>query len=81
MTHTDWMDVGGWAAPRFEPVREVLAQVLAEQGGTGAAVAAWWDGAWVLDMWGGRVDAAGTRTWQADSLVQPYSVSKPFAGG
>jgi CubicO group peptidase (beta-lactamase class C family) len=73
------MDVGGWAAPRFEPVREVFAQVLAEQGGTGAAVAAWWDGAWVLDMWGGRVDAAGTRTWQADSLVQPYSVSKPFA--
>jgi CubicO group peptidase (beta-lactamase class C family) len=73
------MDAEGWAAPRFEPVREAFAGVLNGQGGTGAAVAAWWDGAWVLDLWGGQADAAGTRRWQADSIVQPYSVSKPFA--
>jgi CubicO group peptidase (beta-lactamase class C family) len=73
------MDVGGWVQGRFEPVREVFAQVLAGQGGTGAAVAAWWDGRWVVDLWGGWADAAGTRPWQADSLAQPYSVSKPFA--
>ena len=64
---------------RFEPVREAFAQVLAEQGGTGAAVAAWCDGAWVVDLWGGRADAARPRLWQADSMVQPYSVVKPFA--
>ena len=73
------MDVSGWTAPRFEPVREAFAQVLAGPGGTGAAVAAWWDGGWAVDLWGGRADAAGTRMWQADSLVQPYSVVKPFA--
>jgi CubicO group peptidase (beta-lactamase class C family) len=33
----------------------------------------------VADLWGGRADAAGTRPWRADSLVQPYSVVKPFA--
>jgi CubicO group peptidase (beta-lactamase class C family) len=42
-------------------------------------VAAWWDGAWVLDLRGGQADAAGTQMWQAGSLVQPYSVSRPFA--
>lgn len=72
------MGIGGWAERRFEPVREVFAQVIAGQGGTGAAVAAWWDGAWVVDLWGGPADAAGTRQWQPGSLVQPYSVSKPF---
>ncbi|MGE5286581.1 MAG: serine hydrolase domain-containing protein [Micromonosporaceae bacterium] len=72
------MDVGGGAERRFEPVREVFAEKLAGQSGTGAACAAWWDGAWVVDLWGGRADAAGTRLWQRDSLAQPYSVSKPF---
>ena len=58
MTDTDGMDVGGSTAPRFEPVREVFAGTLSGQGGTGAAVAAWWDGALVLDMWGGQADAS-----------------------
>jgi CubicO group peptidase (beta-lactamase class C family) len=79
VTQTGWMDIGGWVQGRFEPVREVFAQVVAGQGGTGAAVAAWWDGAWVVDLWGGRADAAGARLWQPDSVVQPYSVVKPFA--
>jgi CubicO group peptidase (beta-lactamase class C family) len=73
------MQVSGRAEDRFEAVRDAFAQVLAEQTGTGAAVAAWWDGAWVVDLWGGWADAAATRPWRADSLVQPYSVSKPFA--
>jgi hypothetical protein len=40
VTHTDWMDVGGWTGLRFEPVREVFAHIVAGQGGTGAAAAA-----------------------------------------
>lgn len=76
---TDWMQVEGRADRRFEAVREAFGQVLSDQAGTGAAVAAWWDGAWVVDLWGGWADAAATRPWRADSLVQPYSVSKPFA--
>ena len=41
-------------------------------------MAAWTDGSWVIDLWGGQADAAG-RPWGRDSLVQPYSVTKPFA--
>ena len=47
--------------------------------GTGAAVAAWHDGAWVVDLWGGWVDTARSQPWHGTSIVQPYSVSKPFA--
>jgi CubicO group peptidase (beta-lactamase class C family) len=79
VTQTGWVDVGGRVERRFEPVREAFAEVLAGQAGAGSAVAAWWDGRWVVDLWGGWADAAATRPWQAASLVQPYSVCKPFA--
>ena len=59
-------------------MRDALGDVLALQNGPGAAVAAWTDGSWVIDLWGGEADAAG-RPWSRDSLVQPYSVTKPFA--
>jgi CubicO group peptidase (beta-lactamase class C family) len=59
-------------------VRDALADVLAAQKGPGAAVAVWAEGSWVADLWGGEADASGRR-WQRDSLVQPYSVTKPFA--
>lgn len=64
---------------RFEPVRQAFATILDGKTGTGAAVAAWHDGHWVADLWGGTADAAGAREWERDSLVQPYSVTKPFA--
>lgn len=82
------MRVGGRVEPGFEPVREAFAEVLAGQGGPGAGLAAWSDGAWVVDLWGdggagdgGAGDAAapGGRPFGPDSLVMPYSVSKPFA--
>jgi CubicO group peptidase (beta-lactamase class C family) len=64
---------------RFQPVADVLGDVVARAEGTGAAAAVWHDGAWVVDLWGGFADAARTRPWARDSIVQPYSVSKPFA--
>jgi CubicO group peptidase (beta-lactamase class C family) len=73
------METQGFAEPRFESVRDCLATVLDGQAGTGAAFAAWFDGRRVVDLWGGYADAARTRAWQADSIVMPYSVSKPFA--
>jgi CubicO group peptidase (beta-lactamase class C family) len=74
------VEIGGTVDRRFVPVRDVFETVLASQHGTGAAVAAWCDGTWVVDLWGGTADAAGTLPWRTDSVVQPYSVTKPFAG-
>ena len=73
------MTLGGTVAPGFEDVRDAFATMLAGQPGTGAAVAAWHDGHWVVDLWGGYADATRTRSWARDTIVMPYSVSKPFA--
>ena len=64
---------------RFAPVRDAFADLLDQQTGTGAAIAAWHDGEWVVDLWGGWADAARSQPWREDSIVMPYSVSKPFA--
>jgi CubicO group peptidase (beta-lactamase class C family) len=72
------MDAYGFADARFGAVRDCFADVVAAQPGTGAALAAWSDGRLVVDLWGGHADLRLPRPWQADSLVQPYSVSKPF---
>jgi CubicO group peptidase (beta-lactamase class C family) len=72
------VDVQGTVDARFGPVRAAFADVVRAQPGTGAAVAAWVDGAWVLDLWGGWSDAGRTREWRRESIVMPYSVSKPF---
>jgi CubicO group peptidase (beta-lactamase class C family) len=71
--------VEGEAVPGFEPVREAFGQIVSEQRGTGAAMAAWHDGRWVACLHGGFADAARTRPWQPDSMAMPYSVTKPFA--
>ena len=73
------MDVQGSVAAGFEPVREVFERVVTSSTGTGSAFSAWHAGRWVVDLWGGYADAARTRPWSEDTLVMPYSVTKPFA--
>jgi CubicO group peptidase (beta-lactamase class C family) len=71
--------ISGHAEPRFEAVAEAFGRVVDGQRGPGAALAIWLNGSWVVDLWGGTTDPAGTTPWQRGTLVQPYSVSKPFA--
>ena len=76
------MPAEGSIDPDFTPVAEVFADVLEQHdqaGATGAALAVWLNGHWVVDLWGGHADAARTRPWVSDTLVMPYSVTKPFA--
>lgn len=73
------MTVHGIVDPRFASVREAFADVVAGQAGTGASLAVWHGGEWVVDLWGGFSDAARTRAWAPDTLVMTYSVCKPFA--
>jgi CubicO group peptidase (beta-lactamase class C family) len=73
------VEVGGAVETGFGAVRDAFAETVAGQEGTGASVAIWYDGAWVANLWGGYADAARTRPWRQDSIVQPYSVTKPFA--
>jgi CubicO group peptidase (beta-lactamase class C family) len=76
------VSIEGTVEDRFAPVRDAFAAEVttdAAAGCTGSALAVWRDGRWVVDLWGGWADAAQTRPWQRDTLVMPYSVTKPFA--
>ncbi|MEV5599756.1 serine hydrolase domain-containing protein [Streptomyces sp. NPDC052496] len=68
--------VQGTCAPEFENVRAAFARGFAERGEVGASVAVVRDGEVVVDLWGGHADAAGTRPWQRDTLVNAYSTCK-----
>jgi len=76
---TKWFPARGTVEPGFEAVHEAFVGVLSEQRGTGAALAVCHQGRWIVDLWGGSASADGTLPWQPETIVQPYSVSKPSA--
>ncbi|MFS4096894.1 serine hydrolase domain-containing protein [Streptomyces sp. AF1A] len=68
--------VHGHCDARFAAVREAFEENFRERGELGAAVAVTVDGATVVDLWGGWADAAGTRPWERDTLVNVWSTTK-----
>ena len=71
--------VEGHCDPAFEPVRDALAEALVSGFEVGAALAVYVDGAAVVDLWGGYADAARTRPWRRDTIVNLYSVGKAIS--
>ncbi|MBI2491951.1 MAG: beta-lactamase family protein [Candidatus Rokubacteria bacterium] len=69
-------DVHGHCAPGFERLREALGEILATGAEVGAALAVYLDGRPVVDLWGGHADAARTRPWTADTIVNLFSLGK-----
>lgn len=76
------MTVQGTVAPGLEPVREAFAANFERTGDyaeVGAALCVYRQGEKVVDLWGGFADAAGTRPWTADTLVNVWSTTKAAA--
>ena len=69
----------GWVAPGFEEVRDEFDRNFAERGEIGAAVAAYWRGEKVVDLWGGRRTPAGQAPWNEDTMVLVNSTTKGLA--
>ncbi len=67
--------VQGECEPRFDRVREAFDRNFT-QGEVGAALAVTIDGRPVIDLWGGDADAARTRPWERDTIVNVYSTTK-----
>jgi CubicO group peptidase (beta-lactamase class C family) len=61
---------------RFVAVRDALAENLGDE--IGAAVVVRVGGQVVVDLWGGWADAARTRPWTADTIVDVFSTGKAF---
>jgi CubicO group peptidase (beta-lactamase class C family) len=76
------MKVQGQVARGFERVREAFERNFATDNDcpeTGAAFAAIHRGDVIVDLWGGFADAAQTRPWQRDTMVNTYSTTKGVA--
>lgn len=73
------IEVHGLCDGRFERVREAFARNFAEQDEVGAAVSVTLGGEPVVDLWAGWMDAAKTRPWGRDSIVNVWSVGKAVA--
>ncbi|MBU3738696.1 MAG: beta-lactamase family protein, partial [Rhodoferax sp.] len=68
--------LGGSTSPRFAAVREAFARSFEDGLELGAAVAVVLDGEPVGDLWGGHRTLDRSAAWQADTLVNVWSVGK-----
>lgn len=68
--------VNGFVAPGFEAVRAEFERNFAERGEIGAAVAAYWRGEKVVDLWGGRRAPNGSAPWNEGTMVVVNSTTK-----
>jgi CubicO group peptidase (beta-lactamase class C family) len=71
--------IEGWCDPGFRAVRDAFAGNFATRGELGGAACVAVDGTVVVDLWGGYADAAQTRVWERDTLVNVFSVGKAMA--
>jgi CubicO group peptidase (beta-lactamase class C family) len=71
--------VDGSVAAGFEEVRTEFERNFAERGEIGAAVAAYWRGEKVVDLWGGRRTPKGDAPWKHDTMVVVQSTTKGLA--
>jgi len=72
-------EVHGYADERFAPVRKTFEASFEKRGEIGASVAVSLEGEMVVDLWGGYRDAARSRPWESDTIVNVYSTTKTMA--
>ncbi|WP_372783843.1 serine hydrolase domain-containing protein [Phenylobacterium sp.] len=68
--------VQGFTQDRYAPVREAFEENFASGADVGACFCATLEGETVVDLWGGFADAAKTRPWEKDTIVNVYSTTK-----
>jgi CubicO group peptidase (beta-lactamase class C family) len=66
----------GQCESRFERVRQAFNENFERRGEIGAAVAVTVGGRPVVDLWGGHANAARSRQWQRDTIVNVWSTTK-----
>ncbi len=73
---TTAIETHGACDSRFNAVKDAFAENFPAHGEVGAAVAVMVDGEIVVDLWAGHADAARTRSWERDTIVNVYSTTK-----
>ena len=72
-------EIHGFVKPGFEPVQAAFEKNFAEGLEQGACATVTRDGELVVDLWGGHADAARTRPWERDTIVNVFSTTKAMA--
>ncbi|MEU6986701.1 serine hydrolase domain-containing protein [Streptomyces sp. NPDC046324] len=73
-SHT--LAIEGHCDPRFAAVRDAFEANFRRRDELGAAVTVQVHGETVVDLWGGWADAARTRPWERDTVVNVWSTTK-----
>src|SRR3954463_12193979 len=68
--------VQGLTQDRYAAVRTQFEENLRSGEDVGASYCATVDGEIVVDLWGGFADAAKTRAWERDTIINVYSTTK-----
>ncbi|SNY65395.1 serine hydrolase domain-containing protein [Paractinoplanes atraurantiacus] len=63
----------------MDGIEAAFEQNFADGAEVGASFCATVDGEVVADLWGGHADAARTRAWERDTIVNVYSITKTMA--
>jgi CubicO group peptidase (beta-lactamase class C family) len=70
------MNIEGRCDGRYERVRDAFEANFTDRGDVGASFALTLEGEFVVDLWGGHQDAARSRPWQEDTIINVYSTTK-----
>lgn len=70
------VNIEGKCDPQFRGVEDAFRQNFDAYHEVGAAVSIVVDGETVVDLWGGHMDAARTRLWERDTIVNVWSTTK-----
>ncbi|WP_396271875.1 serine hydrolase domain-containing protein [Hyphomonas sp.] len=76
MADTALPPISGFTAPGFEAVQDAFADNFARGEEQGAGFAVLLDGEVIVDLQGGWADRAGTKPWNAGTIVPVYSTTK-----
>jgi CubicO group peptidase (beta-lactamase class C family) len=71
--------VQGTADRRFRPLVQRFANIYRKPSHGGGALAVYWHGRPVVDVWTGFADAHGRRPWQRDTAAMSFSTTKGVA--
>jgi CubicO group peptidase (beta-lactamase class C family) len=73
---TPKIEIHGTCDNRFISVKQAFAGNFNDGLEVGASFAATIDGKYVVDIWGGYADAARSRPWERDTIVNVFSMTK-----
>jgi CubicO group peptidase (beta-lactamase class C family) len=70
------LEISGYCEEKFDEVKKAFEKNLNSGKECGASFSVTIEGKTVIDLWGGYADAAKTKPWQKDTIVNVYSTSK-----